>query len=141
MLSKTVEYALRAAVWLAQSPGTAFSAEAIAQSTAVPRRYLHRVLQDLVKAGLVASQPGPRGGYWLQKPSDEVTVLDIVNAVEPLQRIRRCPLNRSEQTTLCPLHRELDKVYEYLEAAFSRVTLADLVSRARASPPLCTKSG
>ena len=63
MLPKTAEYALRAVVWLAREPGRPASADHLAEHTKVPRRYLHKVLQDLVRAGLVCSQPGPGGGY------------------------------------------------------------------------------
>jgi len=53
MLGKTAEYALRAAVWLGREPGQAESADSLAERTKVPRRYLHKVLQDLVRAKLV----------------------------------------------------------------------------------------
>jgi len=92
MLSKTAEYALRAVVWLAREPGRAESADHLAEVTKVPRRYLHKVLQDLVHAGIVRSQSGPSGGYALDKRPEEVSILDIVNAVAPLERIRACPL-------------------------------------------------
>ena len=62
MLSKTAEYALRAAVWLAQSPDQPSSADQLAEVTKVPRRYLHKVLQDLVRAELVRSQVSGAAG-------------------------------------------------------------------------------
>ena len=67
MLPKTAEYALRAAVWLGRTPNTPQSADQLAKAIRVPRRYLHKVLQDLVKAGLVRSQSGPGGGYALTR--------------------------------------------------------------------------
>src|SRR5688572_3842238 len=103
MLSQTAEYALRAAVWMARSPEQAISADALAEVTKVPRRYLHKVLQDLVRAGLVRSQPGPGGGYALGRKPDQLTILDVVNAVAPLERIKKCPLGLPSHTTLCPL--------------------------------------
>lgn len=126
MLSKTAEYALRAVVWLARQPGRAESADQLSEVTKVPRRYLHKVLQDLVHAGIVRSQSGPGGGYALDRPPEEVSILDVVDAVQPLDRIRECPLGLSSHTSLCPLHAELDKTYAAAEQAFSRVTLAKL---------------
>jgi Rrf2 family protein len=135
MLPKTAEYALRAAVCLGRE--TTESADRLARETKVPRRYLHKVLQDLVRAGLVRSQPGPRGGYSLARPGDEITVLDVVSAVAPLERIRRCPLGLTSHTRLCPLHAELDRVYAATEAALARVTIAKLLQSTSPIVPLC----
>jgi Rrf2 family protein len=137
MLSKTAEYALRAAVWLAQQPGEPASADQLAEVTKVPRRYLHKVLQDLVRGALLRSQPGPGGGYSLAKPPEKITILDVVNATAPLERIKHCPLGLPSHTRLCPLHKELDRVYASAEVAFSRVTLAQLMRSSSKIVPLC----
>jgi len=137
MLSKTAEYALRAVVWLARQPGHAESADHLAEVTKVPRRYLHKVLQDLVHAGIVRSQSGPGGGYALDRSPKDVSILDVVNAVAPLERIRECPLGLSSHTSLCPLHKELDKAYAATEQAFARVTLAKLTRPTSPIVPLC----
>ena len=137
MLSKTAEYALRAVVLLAgRSEGPA-SADLLAERTKVPRRYLHRVLQDLAAADLVASRPGPGGGYSLAREPERVTILDVVNAVSPLERIRSCPLGLRSHTELCPLHAELDRAYAATEAAFAGVTLRALLDSTSPVVPLC----
>jgi Rrf2 family transcriptional regulator, nitric oxide-sensitive transcriptional repressor len=141
MLSKTAEYALRAVVWLAREPDETASADHLAGNTQVPRRYLHKVLQDLGRAKLVSSQPGPGGGYALVRRPEKITVLNVVNAVAPLERIRRCPLGMPTHTRLCPLHRELDNVYAATEKALSRVTIAQLVHSASSLMPLCEVKG
>ena len=135
MLQKTAEYALRATVWLAQEPGAPRD-DQIARAIRVPRRYVHKVLQALVRAGIVHSQPGPGGGYSLKSRADQTTILDVITAVGPLQRIRRCPLGLQSHTDLCPLHRELDNAFATLEQAFARVTVADVVNRPSAITPL-----
>ena len=137
MLSKTAEYALRVAVWLARSPDEPASADALAEVTKVPRRYLQKVVQDLVRAALLRSQPGPGGGYAMARPPDAVTILDIVNAVAPLERITHCPLGLPSHTKLCPLHRELDNVYATVEDGLRRVTLGQLVRSSSTIVPLC----
>lgn len=137
MLPKTAEYALRAAVWLAHEPGRPASADRLAVHTKVPRRYLNRVLRGLVASGLVHSQAGPGGGYRLARRPEEVTILDVVNAVAPLERIRGCPLGLPTHTTLCPLHGELDRVYAAAEQAFARVTISKLLGSAGPILPLC----
>jgi Rrf2 family protein len=137
MLSKTAEYALRAVVLLGREADRALPAEHLAKVTKVPRRYLHKVLQDLVGAGLVRSQSGPGGGYSLARPPGQITILDVVNAVAPLQRIRECPLGLTSHTSLCPLHRQLDQAYAATEAAFASVNIEQLLHSTSKIVPLC----
>ncbi len=138
MLSKTAEYALRAVACLAAQVGQPASADLLAEKTKVPRRYLHRVLQDLVAAEMVQSRSGPGGGYELVSSTSELTILDVVNAVSPLERIRRCPLGITSHTKLCPLHAELDRAYAATEAAFAGVTIQALLESTSPIVPLCS---
>lgn len=137
MLPKTAEYALRAIVWLAGRPERREAAGPLAERTKIPRRYLHKVLQALVQGGLVDSQPGPGGGYTLSKEPERITILAVVNAVAPVERIRQCPLGLPTHTRLCPLHKELDRVYAEIEKAFGRVTVAELLHSTSKIVPLC----
>lgn len=137
MLSKTAEYALRAVTCVAQQSGELATADSLAEKTKVPRRYLTRVLQDLAAAGLVSSRSGPGGGYVLAKDASELTILDVINAVAPLERISSCPLGLTSHTSLCPLHAELDKAFAATEAAFAAVTIKQLVESASPIVPLC----
>ena len=137
MLPQTAEYALRAVVHLVDSSEAPRTSRQIAKGTKVPAGYLYKVLQKLVAAGLIRSQPGPNGGYALQRPPAQITVLDVVNAVEPVQRIHTCPLGlASHGERLCPLHRELDNACAVIEASFAKVTIAQILSRETTSPPL-----
>jgi len=140
MLPKTAEYALRTVVCLAHDSDQSESAQLLAEQTKVPRRYLHTVLQDLVRADLVRSRSGPGGGYALVRPADDITILDVVNAVAPLERIRHCPLGLPSHTRLCPLHKELDRAYAATEAAFARVTIGQLLRSTSKIVPLCEVS-
>lgn len=137
MIPKTAEYALRAVVVLARDPERALSADQIAEATRVPRRYVHKVLQALVRGELLRSQPGPGGGYALLRSPEALTILDVVNAVEPIPRIQNCPLGLKSHTSLCPLHRELDAACAATERAFGRVTIAQLLNQPAGVPPLC----
>jgi Rrf2 family protein len=138
MISQTVEYALRAVVYLAgQAPG-ARTTDQVAAATRVPKAYLSKVLQGLVRAGVVHSQRGIGGGMALVKSPAELTVLEVVNAVEPVGRIKTCPLGlQTHGTRLCPLHRRLDDALALVEGAFGRTTLAEILAEPSASAPLC----
>lgn len=140
MLPKTAEYALRAVVWLATNVDRRAAADTLAEHTKVPRRYLNKVLQELVQAGLVKSQSGPGGGYALALAPEKITILNVVNAVSPLERIRHCPLGLPSHTRLCPLHKELDRVYAETEKALGRVTVAALLRSTSKIVPLCDVS-
>jgi Rrf2 family nitric oxide-sensitive transcriptional repressor len=137
VLSKTAEYALRAVVCLAGRAGVPASADVLAERTKVPRRYLHRVLQDLAVAKLLRSRPGPGGGYELAVSPERVNILDVITAVSPLERIKACPLGLASHTHLCPLHAELDRAYAATEAAFRGVTLQALLESTSPITPLC----
>ncbi|MEX1231570.1 MAG: Rrf2 family transcriptional regulator [Planctomycetaceae bacterium] len=140
MLTKTAEYALRIAACLAADGEAPESADRLAEVTKIPRRYLPTVLQDLVRAELVRSRSGPGGGYSLARPADKITILDVVNAVSPLERIRHCPLGLPSHTRLCPLHKVLDQAYAETEKAFAGVTIADVLNSVTDVVPLCDVS-
>jgi Rrf2 family transcriptional regulator, nitric oxide-sensitive transcriptional repressor len=138
MFSQTVEYALRAVVHLASEAPNARTTEQIADVTKVPRAYLSKVLQSLGRAGLVHSQRGAGGGITLTKAAADLTILEVVNAVEPIQRIRTCPLGlESHGEHLCPLHKRMDRALETVEQAFASTTLAEVLSEPTRSIPLC----
>src|SRR5438094_575832 len=118
MFSQTVEYALRAVVHLAFKAPEGQTTEQIAKATKVPQAYLSKVLQNLVQGGIVKSQRGIGGGMALIKAPGELTILEVVNAVDPIQRIRTCPLDlASHGIRLCPLHHRVDKAMALVEDA------------------------
>ena len=77
---------------LGSNPGNPRTTQQIAEETRVPSGYLSKVLQALGRAGLVEGQRGLYGGFVLSRSLDELTILDVINAVDPLKRINRCPL-------------------------------------------------
>ena len=138
MFTQTVEYALRALVALAARPGEPQTNRQLAEVTKVPGPYLSKVLQLLTHEGLVEAHRGVRGGFSLSRPAKQITVLDAVNAVDPIQRIRVCPLGlKAHGKHLCPLHKKMDAALEQIEQAFGSTTLADVLSEPTKSVPLC----
>jgi Rrf2 family protein len=111
---------------------------AIAKMTRVPHDYLSKVLQALHKAGLVSSQRGVGGGFVLTRSLDDLTVLDVINAVDPLKRITDCPLLlRAHRKQLCSLHKRLDEGIALIESLFDGTTIAQLLADGNPSQPLC----
>jgi Rrf2 family protein len=138
MFSQTVEYALRAVVQLAYVAPAACTTAELATVTQVPPAYLAKVLQALVRAGIVTSQRGIGGGISLARDVSELTILDIVNAVDPIRRIKTCPLELATHgTKLCPLHRRMDAALADVEQAFRSTTLAEVLADPSRVKPLC----
>ena len=91
MISQTVEYALRAVVTIAQHANQPCTAQEVSEITQVPAPYLSKVMQGLVRANLVASKRGLHGGFVLTKEPSELSILEVIDAVDPMKRIRKCP--------------------------------------------------
>ncbi len=129
MISQTAEYALRIIVYLASLEGKAATIAQIASATKTPQSYLSKILRNLAKGGLVQSQRGFHGGSTLTRPPKRMTVWDVIDVVDPLQRIRSCPLGlKSHGVLLCPLHRRLDEALAMVEAAFRATTIAEVIA-------------
>jgi Rrf2 family transcriptional regulator, nitric oxide-sensitive transcriptional repressor len=138
MLSQSVEYALRAVVHLADHFPASRTTVQIASATRVPRHYLSKVLQSLTHAGLVQSQRGLHGGVALAKSPADLTILEVVNAVDPIRRIASCPLGLAAHgVRLCPLHKRVDDALASVESAFRSTTLAEVLAEPSDSVPLC----
>lgn len=139
MISPTSEYALRAIVALGKVPRELLTTTKIAELTKVPPGYLAKVLQTLGRAGLVSSRRGLGGGFVLSRPADQISVLKVVNAVDPIARIETCPLNiELHGTNLCPLHHRIDEAIASVERSFAETTIAELLNVPGRSSPLCS---
>lgn len=141
MLSQTVEYSLRAVVYLAMNSNSPVTNSKIAIATKVPAAYLAKVLRELGKAKIISSQRGVNGGVRLIKEIEHLSILEIVNAVEPIRRIKTCPLEISTHgIKLCALHAKIDHALSQFEEAFRSTTVSDLLAEDNSSKPLCENS-
>lgn len=127
MFSQTAEYALRAVAYLAEQ-GEPRTVAQIALATKVPVGYLAKVMQGLARAELVTSQRGLHGGFRLATSPAVLCVYDIVQAVDPLQRIEKCPLDLPQHAHhLCPLHQRMDDALAQVELVFKKTTFAEIL--------------
>ncbi len=125
---------------MARTTPPATTNERIAQEMQIPGEYLFKVLRALGRKGLVRSQRGKGGGVMLARPPDQITILDIVEAVDPIDRILSCPLGLAEHENLCPLHRRLDRAMAGIEQAFRETTLAEILADGAAEAGGCILS-
>ncbi len=139
MISQTAEYALRAITQLAMNSEMPQTTQQIAEETLVPMPYLSKVLQALGRSKLIHARRGLNGGFRLLVPPEKLTVYDVVQAVDPLERIQSCPLGlKAHGTHLCPLHKKLDDAMDLVEQSFRSTTIAHILNEPTASKPLCT---
>lgn len=137
-VSQTAEYALRAVVWLAQNAGVPQTTQQLADGTRVSISYLPKVLKPLGVVGILTSQRGINGGYTLDRDPDGLTVLEVINCVDPLKRISSCPLKLATHARgLCPLHQLLDDAAGDLERRFREMTITTLLRKDTGLKPLC----
>jgi Rrf2 family protein len=127
-VSAKADYAVRAAVELAAAGEGPVKGERIAQAQSIPPNFLENILSDLRNAGLVASRRGQDGGYWLALPAAEVSVADVIRAVDgPLANVRGVrPEQVSYDGRAEPLRDVWIAVRASLRGVLERVTLADL---------------
>jgi Rrf2 family protein len=91
-ISARSDYAVRACVVLAAAGAGPTKGEAVAAAQHIPAKFLEAILGALRQAGIVASRRGADGGYWLARPADDVTVADVIRAVDgPLAEVRGGP--------------------------------------------------
>jgi Rrf2 family protein len=124
MFSQTVEYALRAMVQLASQSPDACTTKQIANKTKVPGAYLAKVLQSMRRAGLVNSRRGVGGGVNLARAAARISLLDVIDAVEPL---KRSGARGHKGATLAPLQRQLNAALEQVRDNLAGISLGDLV--------------
>jgi len=142
LISQTAEYALRAIAQLAMMTDRPQTAQQIAEVTHVPLPYLSKVLKSLTRAGLIRSRRGLGGGCILARDPREISVYEVVQAVDPLKHIASCPLGfASHGENLCPLHHRLAQAMMHVEQSFRASTIAELISEHSDSRPLCPFPG
>lgn len=127
-------------VALAAGDGTPMTTRQIADTMKVPQSYLSKVLQSLVRARLVHSTRGLKGGFVLAQQPQDLNMMEILNAVSPYKRIESCPLDlEGHSSDLCPLHRRLDQAMAMVQNAFEGTTLAEILSDENPCPTLQTQ--
>jgi Rrf2 family protein len=134
-VSRELDYGLRAVVVLALYYGSTLSKRRIAEEFKIPVNFLAIILPKLVHKGIVESLPGPKGGYRLARPSREVSIYDVVCAINDVFAFNRC-LDVSKGCELapkCPVRPHWEKVQRDTENYLKTVTFDKIASAAAAA--------
>jgi Rrf2 family protein len=135
-LSKKTDYALMAMKHLALGEHHSSSAREIAEQYDIPIELLAKVLQRLVRRGLLSSHHGTRGGYQLARRPTEISVADVIQAIDGPVAVTACSTEEGscEQYAKCSVRDPLRRVRERILAALGECTIAELASDASAVP-------
>lgn len=129
-LNRLTDYAVVAMCHMTRAPDGLFTAPSIAQETGIPLPTVAKLLNALAHAGLVASHRGAAGGYSLNRPATDISVAEIVQALEGPIALTACvdgAVGGCESESFCPMRGNWDKVNKAIHGALSRVSLADML--------------
>ena len=126
--SSACDYAIRAATHLSEQPDVLVQLKDIARQERIPAPFVGKILQALVRADILRSVRGPRGGYGLARRPQEVTLLMIVAAIDGTRQLESCAvgLGPCSHDMLCPLHDAFSPVRDSIRAYLEHTTLADM---------------
>ncbi len=129
-ISAKAEYSVRAAIGLAAAPTKPVKRDWISESQEIPVSFLENILTDMRRAGIVESQRGSDGGYWLARPAEEITLAEVIRAVDgPLATVRGVRPDAVHYEGVAePLHDVWLALRAHIRAVLERVTLADVVA-------------
>lgn len=131
-INQATDYAFRAVLYMAKQPAERITeARQIANDETIPMRFLLRIMPALIKAGIVRSQRGVGGGYYLARDPDEITFLDVIEAVEGPIYLNRCFKDYSycskHGAPGCAVHQELASIQSVLAEELKRHNFGDLL--------------
>lgn len=128
-ITRDGEYAVRAIVYLASQPeGKISLISEISEAQEVPKSYLSKIMQHLVRSGLVKSRRGAKGGFVLARPADQITLRQTIEALEGPIHLNVCLIKKGEchRDDLCPVHPVWKEAQRVLIEVLDSKTMADL---------------
>ena len=144
LYSKPCEYAIRALAYLALEPNRpAAQGQEIASAESIPAPVLGKILQELVRKGLLESRRGPGGGFRLARRAELITLRDVVAAVDGLDHFLECAvgLERCEDEAPCPLHDTWKGLRTQIMTYLEKTTLSEMAAAVVRKKQLVRRSG
>jgi Rrf2 family protein len=137
MLSNTCKYAIRAVIYLAQNGGDEkkIGIKKISGDLDIPTPFLGKILQSLAKKKLLTSTKGPHGGFGIGKSVDDISLYDIVEAIDGTDIFTHCliglrPCKKSEEDQpACPVHEEYSKIRKQLNNYFHTESIGSIIAK------------
>ncbi|HMB40974.1 MAG TPA: Rrf2 family transcriptional regulator [Balneolaceae bacterium] len=134
MFSTSCQYGLQGMLYIAMnsSKDENVGLIEIAENQEIPRHFLSKILQQLVKAGLLESMKGPNGGFKLSKKPEKITLLQIIKAIDGLDVFTQCGIGfkKCSDDHPCPIHHDYKKVRDKVYELFKKKTLKEVIYEA-----------
>lgn len=131
MFSRSCQYALQGILYVAfhQKEGMPIGLDEIAKTQRIPKHYLSKILQVLVKHNLLLSYKGPKGGFTLAKDTSKIKLMNVVKAIDGTHLLDNCAIGFKvcSDKTPCPVHEEYKKIKEKIKTILMQKTLKDLI--------------
>ena len=137
IITRATEYAIRAILYMACQPqGEIIFKKDICRAQEITPAFLTKILQPLIKAGIVGSQRGVGGGFYLARPATEITLFDVVQTQEGPLYLNQCLIEQGscEREFFCPVHGAWHEIRAEFMANLSRYNFADLARRQAEMP-------
>ncbi|WP_069132774.1 RrF2 family transcriptional regulator [Rhodohalobacter halophilus] len=130
MFSTSCHYGLQAMIYIAlhSSDNKNIDLGQIAEKQEIPKHFLSKILQMLVKNGLLRSMKGPTGGFSLSRPADELTLIEVIDAIDGLDVFTQCGIGfkKCDDNHPCPIHNDYKPVRNKIRELFENKTLLEL---------------
>lgn len=130
MFSTSCHYGLQAMIYIAlhSSDGKNVDLGQIAEKQDIPKHFLSKILQMLVKSGLLQSMKGPTGGFSLSRPADDITLIEVIDAIDGLDVFTQCGIGfkRCDDDHPCPIHNDYKQVRDKIQNLFENKSLLEL---------------
>jgi Rrf2 family protein len=139
IITRATEYAIRAVLYMASQPqGEIIFKKDICRAQEITPAFLTKILQPLIKAGIVGSQRGVGGGFYLAKPASEINLFDIIKTQEGPLYLNQCLIKEGNcgREFFCPVHGAWKEIRSEFMATLTRYDFATLVSRQGEPLPL-----
>lgn len=132
MFSKACEYGIRAVIyiWSQNDKGKKLGIKDICKEIDAPEFFTAKILQSLAKQGIISSAKGPNGGFYVEKAQENLTLMDLVIAIDGDQLFTGCGLGlrQCSEETPCPIHSDFKVIREGLSQMLKNKKLVDLAS-------------
>ncbi len=131
LITRETDYAVRTVVYLAKDPDQVASATEISKAMHIPRSFLAKIMQRLVRHDLMTSSRGASGGFRLAKKPSEISLLDILTIFQGTTGINTCAVDkkRCKLSSTCAVHPIWVDIRKEVEARLKRETISRIISK------------
>jgi len=129
VLNKKTDYAIRALLALGSRPGTFLSAKAISAEQEIPYQFLRRLMQELIRHGLVVSREGATGGFMLDRDPDAIAVRELIEIFQGPVQVSECLFRKQlcRNRASCVLRHQILRIEQVVRDEFEKITIGSLL--------------